>query len=155
MILIAHRGLFEGPNPELENHPDQIKRALDAGFDAEIDVRWIDGGWWLGHDGPTYEVDAEFLMQKGLWLHLKNLDAVLYIMPPLFGKKVEFFWHQEDDISITSNGFLWTYPGKPLTDLSICVQPEWDLRWLDHMDTPPCVGVCSKFVGKIRELRGS
>ena len=40
MIIIAHRGNINGPS-SLANHPLQIKRALDAGFDAEIDVWWI------------------------------------------------------------------------------------------------------------------
>ena len=31
MKLIAHRGNIDGPS-EMENHPDHIQKALDAGF---------------------------------------------------------------------------------------------------------------------------
>ena len=35
MILIAHRGNIDGPS-EMENHPDHIQKALDAGFNVEV-----------------------------------------------------------------------------------------------------------------------
>ena len=38
MIYIAHRGLTNGPDKELENHPEQIKRAISQGFDCEVDL---------------------------------------------------------------------------------------------------------------------
>jgi glycerophosphoryl diester phosphodiesterase len=40
MKLIAHRGLTDGPNKDLENSPEQILKAIDQGFDCEIDL-WI------------------------------------------------------------------------------------------------------------------
>ena len=43
MKLISHRGNLEGPNPERENHPDYIYGALQAGYDVEIDVWWVEG----------------------------------------------------------------------------------------------------------------
>ena len=39
MILIAHRGNVSGPNPEMENNPLYIDRALEKGYDVEIDIR--------------------------------------------------------------------------------------------------------------------
>ena len=32
-----------------------------------------------------------------------------------------YFWHQEDDYTLTSEGYVWVYPGKPLIkkDLTI------------------------------------
>jgi hypothetical protein len=32
----------------------------------------------------------------------------------LIKTKCHYFWHQEDDYTITSKGFIWVYPGKPL-----------------------------------------
>jgi hypothetical protein len=52
MIYIAHRGLFQGPDKEKENHPDQIRKALKKRYDCEVDVWWKSDGWWLGHDEP-------------------------------------------------------------------------------------------------------
>ena len=76
MKLIAHRGLVNGPDSNLENLPGQILQALQAGYDCEIDVRYINNKWMLGHDNPDFEVPFEFLKQPGLWIHAKNLDAL-------------------------------------------------------------------------------
>jgi hypothetical protein len=38
MILIAHRGNLDGPNPSMENHPDYIDAAINAGFHVEVDL---------------------------------------------------------------------------------------------------------------------
>ena len=139
MIYIAHRGLVDGPNKELENNPTHIKQVLKR-YDVEVDVWFKDGKWFLGHDGPTYEVDFEFLEQPGLWIHAKNLPA-LYVLTGTF---TNYFWHQEDDFTMTSHGYIWTYPGKQLTKHSICVLPEWNNK-VENFDSE-CYGVCSDFV---------
>ena len=46
MILISHRGNLEGPS-DLENHPAQIKKVLDLGYDCEIDVWYEFGEFYL------------------------------------------------------------------------------------------------------------
>jgi hypothetical protein len=145
MKLIAHRGLTNGPDVNLENRPDQIERALSQGFDCEIDLRIMDGKFWLGHDDPQYVVDQDFLHQPGLWVHAKNLDALHW----LISTQLCYFWHQEDDFALTSNGLIWTYPGRPLTAHSIAVLPEWQDAELNNIDTN-CYGVCSDFVALIR-----
>jgi hypothetical protein len=142
MIYIAHRGLMDGPSKELENRPDQIKKALNLGYDCEIDVRYIDGEWFLGHDNPDYPIDFNFLQQDRLWLHAKNLDA-LYVLGA--DPKLNFFWHQEDDFTLTSQGYIWTYPNKPLTKNSICVMPEWN-NDISKNFKPDCYGICSDWV---------
>ena len=38
-ILISHRGNVTGPNSDRENHPDYIDRAIEKGFDVEVDIR--------------------------------------------------------------------------------------------------------------------
>ena len=76
MLIISHRANLEGRNPKTENHPDQIFRAIEEGFDVETDAWFEDGKWYLGHDEPTYEVDDKFLELPKLWLHAKNKEAV-------------------------------------------------------------------------------
>ena len=142
MKLIAHRGLFEGPNKERENHPDQIKQALQKGYDCEIDIWYLDHCWMLGHDGPKYIVDHTFLEQPGLWIHAKNLTA-LYVLGA--DAKLNFFWHQEDDYTLTSQGYIWTHPGKALTENSVMVMPEWEDATLANAREAKCYGVCSDF----------
>jgi hypothetical protein len=143
MKLIAHRGLVNGPNKERENHPDQIKEALRNGYDCEIDIRWIDNAWYLGHDNPDHSVPYEFLEQPGLWIHAKNLDA-LYVLGA--DAKLNFFWHQEDDHTLTSQGYIWTYPRKTLTKNSVMVMPEWNDTTLANAREADCYAVCSDFV---------
>jgi hypothetical protein len=149
MKLIAHRGLINGPEKEFENKPAQIETALDMGFDCEIDVWFKDGEWWLGHDDPTYLVDFKFLEQPGLWIHAKNLPA-LHILGE--DPKLNFFWHQEDDFTLTSQGYIWTYPGKLLTDRSISVMPEWNDPNFNNLNFN-CFGICSDYILKIEQLQ--
>jgi len=146
MKLIAHRGLINGPDSNLENLPGQILLSLQAGYDCEIDVRYINGKWMLGHDNPDYEVPFEFLEQPGLWIHAKNLEA-LYVLGA--DAKLNFFWHQEDDFTLTSQGYIWTYPGKPLTAQSVCVMPEWDKELDLTTFKPDCYGICSDYVKRL------
>ena len=139
---------MDGKNPDKENHPDYIKAAVDAGFDVEIDIWSIDKELWLGHDEPQYSMGKAqsdmwfnflFRYNKRLWLHCKNLEA----LGELFKyKDLNVFWHDTDDVVITSQKFLWTFPNKPLLPGSICVLPELGVNG----DLNKCYGLCSDFV---------
>lgn len=137
MILISHRGNLNGPNKELENNPRYIKEALLKGFDVEIDVYLHKNKLYLGHDEPQYKIEESFLLNKKIWCHAKNIESLVLL------KKIQaiYFWHQEDDYTITSNGYFWTYPGKKLVKNSICVLPErFDYKKIN------CAGICSDFI---------
>lgn len=105
MKIISHRGNLNGPG-ESENTPLQIYKALDRGFGCEIDL-WVTDKLMLGHDSPQYEVDSKFLETPDLWIHAKNLDALEYLQKT----KLNYFWHDKDDATITSHGIIWCYPG--------------------------------------------
>tara|TARA_R100000005_G_C4896205_1_gene140557 strand:- start:277 stop:690 length:414 start_codon:yes stop_codon:yes gene_type:complete len=136
MILISHRGNLEGPS-DLENHPTQIKKVLDLGYDCEIDVWYEFGQFYLGHDIPEYRIDPAFLDQEGLWLHCKNLDALNACTD-----KQNYFWHERDSYTLTSKNFIWTFPNKLVVDKSIIVDndPNWQSKNYD------CFGVCSDWI---------
>lgn len=145
MYLIAHRGNIEGPCPELENKPEYILGVLYSYSWAhcETDVWWIGGEFVLGHDKPQYKVDEEFLANARLWCHAKNQSALVKMLKnPL----IHCFWHQEDDCTLTSRGYIWTYPGKSLSMKSICVLPE--LRGFPEITT--AAGICSDFIGEYK-----
>jgi hypothetical protein len=148
MILIAHRGLADGPDKAFENHPKKIVDSLNEGFDCEVDIRYVDGHWFLGHDEPQYEVPWEFLEQQGLWIHAKNLDA-LYVLGA--NPSLNYFWHQTDSYTLTSQGNIWTFPDNPLTKSSIQVLPEWNNPSLKNLSFD-CLGICSKYVRLIKTL---
>ena len=121
MLKIAHRGNLYGPDPEKENTIEAIFHALALGYDVEIDIWVIDGILFLGHDEPTYLFEANMLEKIGNrgWFHCKNLGALLFFKNNI--SNYNFFWHQQDDYTITSNGYIWTYPGKETTPHSILV----------------------------------
>jgi len=59
MILISHRGNINGVEGK-ENHPDYIDRAIEKGYDVEIDVRQDNRpGFYLGHDKMEHHVDTQ------------------------------------------------------------------------------------------------
>lgn len=142
MILISHRANLHGPSKKTENSPDSIDHAISMGFDVEIDVRAVGSKIFLGHDEPQEEVAKEWLLgrSKSLWIHCKNIEAMDFFD----GMEFNHFWHQEDDCTLTSRGFIWTYPGKPLFARSIAVLPETHNAASKDLK---CAGVCSDFIG--------
>tara|TARA_R110002153_G_scaffold32649_4_gene98741 strand:- start:40140 stop:40595 length:456 start_codon:yes stop_codon:yes gene_type:complete len=106
--IISHRAYIDGADPNVENCPMAIQTLLDSGLHVEIDVWYIDGEYILGHDSPKYQIQEAFLEQEGLWCHAKNKDA----LERMLASGVHCFWHQEDDYTITSKGYIWAYPSK-------------------------------------------
>jgi len=149
MKYIAHRGLTDGPNSSLENCPEQILNSLEKGFDCEVDLRVINNELFLGHDSPDWPIDETFINQPGLWIHCKNLEALEFCQ---YNIKLNYFWHQEDDYTITSKGFIWTYPGKKLSKLGVMVMPEWEDPTLINTIGANCFAICSDYIIKITSL---
>lgn len=141
MILISHRGNISGPVPEQENNPDYILKALECGYNVEVDVWYKDNKWYTGHDAPQYNVGKLFLQNNNIWCHAKNVDA-LYSM---LCTDIIHFWHENDTVTLTSNGYIWTYPGKQLTPLSIAVLPE-----LTETVVGLAAGICSDFIERYK-----
>ena len=46
MKIIAHRGNIEGPDSNLENHPNQVDLAINYGFDCESDLHYIEENYY-------------------------------------------------------------------------------------------------------------
>lgn len=141
MIKIAHRGNINGPNPEKENHPDYINQALSQELDVEIDVWWINNTYVLGHDGPQYEVDANFIRNIRFWHHAKNIEALFQLNNEKPNYSINCFFHDTDAATLTSGGWIWTYPGQLVTDQSVAVMPERVPNW----NVSQAYGVCTDF----------
>lgn len=150
MKLIAHRGNTNGPSADTENTCAAVDSAIEQGFDAEIDV-WVFGEKiFLGHDAPSLEVSKKWMneRQHSLWVHCKNTEAVGYFLL----KGFNCFFHDVDAYTITSDGFVWAYPGMPAAgDKCIAVMPEYVLP-VSEYGFKSYYGVCSDFVSEIREL---
>ena len=140
MKVIAHRGNLKGPNPERENSPEYLLEAIKAGYDCEVDV-WYDNNnqLYLGHNNPQYKIDHTFLNNERFWCHAKNLEALEYMLV----NDIHCFWHEHDERTLTSKGFIWTYPKQETNFKSIIcmINPE---------DTAPkdCYGICTDWVNK-------
>tara|TARA_R110000824_G_scaffold169134_1_gene346189 strand:- start:164 stop:622 length:459 start_codon:yes stop_codon:yes gene_type:complete len=139
--IISHRGNLIGTDTSNENKPKFIDAAINKGFDVEVDVWELSNGWFLGHDGPEYQIDLEFITSRSevLWCHAKNFKS----LNTMLGLGVICFWHESDKVVLTSNGFMWTFPGYELTSKSICVIPERFAA--SFQKTTECYGICTDF----------
>jgi len=131
-LLIAHRGLLNGPNKDKENTLSAVLSARQLGYDVEIDLWFQDGYWWLGHDKPQYKIDFDWLRMidrrdyldtHHLWIHAKTIQTLYQLQKQRWQSHI--FFHENDPVVLTNTGYLWTYPGQELTQLSVCVMPEW------------------------------
>jgi hypothetical protein len=149
MIYISHRGNIDGKKPHLENHPDYIDKAIALGYDVEVDLWEIDGELFLGHDEPQYPIDFDWLEERSsvLWIHCKNVDALLCCVDDEYSDAMlNYFWHEEDTLTLTSFNWIWAYPGKQPIKNSIAVMPE---RTND--DVSQCNGICSDVIKKYKD----
>lgn len=141
MILISHRGNIAGRSESYENEPNYIDLAISNGYDVEIDIWYKDNLLWLGHDKADYNIDFQWILDRidKLWIHCKNIEAILYFKDCV--QEFNFFWHEEDTITLTSKNYIWAYPGKQPIANSIAVMPE-----IFNDDTTSCIGICSDYI---------
>ena len=143
MKLISHRGNISGANPEKENDPDYIAQALSLGYDVEIDVWKVGEEWFLGHDFPLHKISFRYLIDGSLLCHAKNLPALDGMLEE---EDIHCFWHQEDYYTITSLGYIVSYPGYTITNKTICMKPE--MQTLSSVEG--CYAICSDYVEKYK-----
>lgn len=139
MILISHRGNINGRIEEAENRPDYIDDTIKLGYEVEIDVWVIEGTFYLGHDEPQYGILMDWLYQRKdkLWIHCKNIEAVEWLNS--LSGTYNYFWHQNDVMTLTSKGYIWSNIGYYLQN-GITVS-------LEYKKIPTYVrGVCSDYV---------
>jgi hypothetical protein len=144
MLIIAHRGLTQGPDHTQENHPGLIQSLLNENWHVEADVRFHHDEWYLGHNDNQYKVTAEYLCQPRLWLHVKDTasaSAIQFLWAS--NTHINFFWHESDARVLTSQGYWWTQPGHELTHRSVAVMPETHVTDWRTWSSFPCVGICT------------
>jgi hypothetical protein len=147
MVLISHRGNINGKMPQNENHPDYIDEAIHAGYNVEVDVWMVDNELFLGHDEPQYKIIWNWLSirYEHLWIHCKNVEAMEFFNE---NGGFNYFWHEEDTLTLTSMNVIWAYPGKQPIKGSIAVMPE-----IYNDDLTQCVGICSDYIQNYNENR--
>ena len=147
MKIIAHRANTNGREIEKENCISQINKCIKLGYDVEIDIRVIQNKIFLGHDNAQEVIseDKIFDIKDKCWIHCKNLEAIAFFNK--YGDTLNYFWHQKDDFTLTSKGFIWTYPGKNLIEKSIYVMPELNLniKYFPSLKSKGIAGICTDY----------
>ena len=147
MIYISHRGNLTGKKPEMENKPSYISDALNQGYHCEVDVWFVNNKFMLGHDEPKY--GFPFVLFRSfynkLWIHCKNVEAISALNDFPETHLLNYFWHQNDDVTLTSKGYIWAYPGKQPIKSSIAVLPE-----IHNDDITHAIGICSDNIKKYK-----
>jgi len=141
MLIISHRGNLEGENESTENSPSQIETAINFGYDVEIDLWLIDNDFMLGHDKPEHPISLDWLVsnEKFLWVHCKNFEAIDYLSKNQIN--LNYFFHDSDDLTLTSRNFMWIYPKKTYSNNSVIVCKDYD-EFTNYLKKPP-LGVCT------------
>lgn len=136
MIIISHRGNTEGHDSKTANCPDHISKVLETGLHCEVDVWKIKDKYFLGHDESGYDINLNFLKNDKLWCHAKNLES----LQGMLDNNIHCFWHQTDDYTLTSKGYIWTFPKKEVCSMSVIVHkgPDW-------RDKYNCYAVCTDY----------
>ena len=96
--IISHRGNIDGPNEKLENTLEYVQKAAEK-YRVEIDVWYQNDKFFLGHDGPTQEIDKLFLLSDAYLVHCKNYEAFIELKKY---SMAEAFFQLEDDIALTT-----------------------------------------------------
>ena len=99
--------------------------------------------YFLGHDEPLHEVSINFLKNEKIWCHCKNIEA----LQNLLINDAHCFFHNEDEVTLTSENFMWVYPEKKLVSGAICVLPEKGYAG----DLSLCAGICSDYIEEYHE----
>jgi len=124
---IAHRGLINGSNHELENSITTISERCRQGYSSEIDIWWHREAFWIGHDEPREPVSQEFLHSEYLWIHAKNAEGFDHLQK-LSNEKgwgLRIFYHTDEDYILTTTGDTIIYPGIPDMEGWCYMMPEY------------------------------
>ena len=149
MKLISHRGNISGLCPELENQTSYIQRAINSGYDVEIDVRIIDDSLFLGHDVPDYEVSLSWLLEHRdyLWVHAKNFRALSHLVD----QNLRVFYHQKENHTIINNcNLIWSHELSEANEKSIIpLLSQEDITDYYQDNGAKVAGVCSDFISSL------
>jgi hypothetical protein len=106
------------------NLRDHYERLIAEGFDVEVDLRWKEHNFYLGHDDSQYYVPMSWLVKwkDKLWIHCKDLESIDGISSS--GIDFHYFWHENDRYTLTSKGIGWCLVGQIPFQNSIVVLPE-------------------------------
>jgi len=150
MIIISHRGNLKGKDLSKENNPAHLQHVMgDHKIMCEVDLWLVDNELLLGHDFPEYKIDESFLesFANFLVIHAKDLNAANWLYDSQ--RKYNWFYHKNDEMTLTSHGWIWSYPGiymdngvvvelgPPNTAITLHTRgvcTDYPLAWLEKMN---------------------
>jgi len=147
MKIISHRGNINGPITEKENRPSYIDSAIQLGYEVEVDLRYINNEFWLGHDIPQYRIESQWmeLRSENIWFHCKDINSAIELTK--LNNKYKFFCHTQDDYVITSNNKLWVHNLSNIIT-NECIIPLIDLSDINDYTNDEPYAICTDYVFK-------
>ena len=153
--IISHRANIFGPDLSTENRPDIIDSTINKGFNVEIDVRFQDNNFYLGHDDLEYKVNLLWLIERreSLLFHCKDLESMHQLSNCAY--KLKYFGHKKDAFTLINGGLLW------VDDLSLrlnnkCIIPlitKKDIdKWVKNNNINDIAGICTDFPVYLKTL---
>jgi hypothetical protein len=117
MFLIAHRGNVNGADPNKENRISYLEDAISKGYQVELDVRMSRNQIYTGHDKPLDLITNDWLkkFKNKLWIHCKDIKSLNYFASL---NQYNYFWHENDAFTITSQGFILSHVDNKIKKLS-------------------------------------
>ena len=148
MKIISHRGNINGPVPEKENRPSYIDSAIQLGYDVEIDLRIIDGDFWLGHDKPQYKIELTWmrLRKDNLWFHCKDINSALMLAE--LDRDFKYFCHSSEPYVCTSHKYLWIHDLTGAIN-NKCIIPLLSKEDIINYKNNKPYAICTDFVNDI------
>jgi len=149
MKIISHRGNICGPIIGKENRPSYIDSAIQLGYDVEVDLRFINNEFWLGHDFGQYKIELSWIepRKEKLWFHCKDIEAALELIKLNNGYK--FFCHSNDSYVLTSTNNLWVHDLNGKVNEN-CIIPLLDEKDIESYDNETPYAICTDFVNLIK-----
>jgi hypothetical protein len=151
MKIISHRGNINGPVPEKENRPSYIDCAIQLGYEVEVDLRYINGEFWLGHDLPQYRIELSWmaLRKDKIWFHCKDQESSIKLLE--IDEKFKFFCHNQDSFVLTSTAHIWVHDlSNKINDK--CIIPLLSIDDIKSHKVTNEFGVCSDYVKLIKNV---
>ena len=151
MKIISHRGNINGPVDKKENRPSYIDCAIQLGYEVEVDLRFVNDEFWVGHDSPQYRIELSWMVlrKEKIWFHCKDQESAIKLLET--NEKFKFFCHKQDDFVLTSTGHIWVH------DLNSKINDMCIIPLLSESDLFKCKNlkpgyVCTDFVNKLTTL---
>lgn len=145
MKIISHRGNVRNKLVADENKPSYIDGAIKSGYDVEVDIRYVDDNFYLGHDTPDYKVNEKWILDRSshLLFHCKDIRSTEEIMSRSWN--LHYFSHLTDPYVLTSHGYIWV--DNISLDLNDkCIIPLLSMENIRSYNTKIIYAVCTDYV---------